>query len=262
MYNREENESDSQYFDRIFESIEPFTDALVTGVSVIDITETDDRYIVRIRVSSMISCRRPKFIMCEFLKSALTTEQQLRLKDEHIRLLTTRTEQAEFDSLCYKLLYSSDDERVDLILMDETLETVTFDVRHNDTKYHFPNAGTHHLFHKSCLTSQQLHTLETLELKCKQRALMVGEMRVGMIDDYIHRLVEDIETGNVSLMERMEDNESVWIYIYVKNQKTTRITSLSKHFHKNTLTKAQLQAFRSIPLSKNENANARTRGEL
>lgn len=59
MY-REENESDSQYFDRIFESIEPFTDALVTGVSVIDITETDDRYIVRIRVSSMISCKRWK----------------------------------------------------------------------------------------------------------------------------------------------------------------------------------------------------------
>lgn len=35
-----------------------------------------------------------------------------------------------------------------------------------------------------------------------------------------------------------------------------------KHFHKNTLTKDQLQAFRSIPLSKNESANARTRGEL
>jgi hypothetical protein len=247
MY-RYDNETDSELLDRILKKDAEYPKLDDMCLTIVDIVDDDDRYIVHAHEKQPISCRQLIHHVDELLKSELTTEQLLRVKDKQIRLLSERVEQAEFDSLCYKLLYSSDQERVDLLLMQETDDTVTIDVKHNSAHYYGRTVKSRHTFHKSYLREEQQRKLPTLELRCKMRLLEVGEMCRDTIEDYINRLRQDEEAGNIRLMERTEDHKTIWIDIQVKHVKRTYITSLTYAFDKDRLTSKQFQLFRSIPL--------------
>ena len=91
---------------------------------------------------------------------------------------------------------------------------------------------------------------------------MIGEMCRANVEDYINRLLQDEASGNIKLMERIEDNETIWIQVEVHDKKKTRITLLTKSFRKNRLTSKQLELFRTIPLSENIHCNKITTGEL
>lgn len=257
MRSREENESSSLYLNEILEEVDQPTPFM--ELTLVDVIDHGESYSIRLCKKSG-TCRPPTYPVYDFRKSDLTHAQILRLKDEQIRLLTERVEQAEFDSLCYKLMYSSDDERVDLVLMQETDDTVTLDVKHDSSHYYGRTVQSQHTFHKSSLRQDQRYKLPTLELKCKQRLLAIGEMCRANVEDYINRLLQDEASGNIKLMERIEDNETIWIQVEVHDKKKTRITLLTESFRKNRLTSKQLELFRTIPLSENINCNERTRG--
>ena len=257
MRSREESESSSLYLNEILEEVDQPTPFM--ELTLVDVIDHGESYSIRLCKKSG-TCRPPAYPVYDFRKSDLTHAQILRLKDEQIRLLTERVEQAEFDSLCYKLMYSSDDERVDLVLMQETDDTVTLDVKHDSSHYYGRTVQSQHIFHKSSLRQDQRYKLPTLELKCKQRLLTIGEMCRANVEDYINRLLQDEASGNIKLMERIEDNETIWIQVEVHDKKKTHITLLSELFHKNRLTSKQLELFRTMPLSENINCNELPRG--
>lgn len=261
MY-RYDNETDSELLERMLKLDSEYPKCNDFCYTINDIVDHSDRFVVYSCDNRTVSCRMPTRHVTELLKSKLTTDQLLRVKDKQIRLLSERVEQAEFDSLCYKLLYSSDQERVDLLLMQETDDTVTIDVKHNSAHYYGRTVKSRHTFHKSYLREEQQRKLPTLELRCKMRPLEVGEMCRDTIEDYINRLRQDEEAGNIRLMERTEDHKTIWIDIQVKHVKRTYITSLTYAFDKDKLTSKQLQLFRSIPLSENVRFNEITREDL
>lgn len=252
-------ESSGLYLDEILEEVDQPTPFMEQ--TLVDVIDRGESYSIRLCKKSG-HCRPPTYPVYDFLKSDLTHDQIFRLKDEQIRLLTERVEQSEFDTLCYKLMYSSDDERVDLVLMQETDDTVTLDVKHDSSHYYGRTVQSRHTFHKSSLRQDQRYKLPTLEMKCKQRLLMIGEMCRANVEDYINRLLQDEASGNIKLMERIEDNETIWIQVEVHDKKKTRITLLTKSFRKNRLTSKQLELFRTIPLSENIHCNKITTGEL
>ena len=141
--------------------------------TITDIVEDEIGYTVTVLEDSCISCKPDTITVLRFNRSDLTVEQTLVLKDEQIRLLKIRAEQAEFELLIHKLSCTVYSERVSLTSIERTrYDVVELVVKHEDLD-HGKTYSTKHVFSISNLSPLQKRMIDTLkrEVRCDEESI-------------------------------------------------------------------------------------------
>lgn len=244
MFYHSEKPSSTKLFDTVIHDIDRTQNKLFEHNYIISIQEFDDKFEIIVR-KELDDLRRSDDVAYTFQKKHLNAERIIRIKEEQLKLANKRAEQSEFESLCYRLLYVADHQRVDLISFKEDDNTVTIVVR----RYLMdgPEAITEtHSFHKSNLEGEQRRRLEILEWQCKMIRVSAGELSFCNCKAFLKQFAR-LKEGDRLVIERAEDNNTVWLYM--KFHTKARFNYFrSWHCSKELLTKEQVELIRrSIP---------------
>ena len=128
MFYHSEKPSSTKLFDTVIHDIDRTQNKLFEHNYIISIQEFDDKFEIIVR-KELDDLRRSDDVAYTFQKKHLNAERIIRIKEEQLKLANKRAEQSEFESLCYRLLYVADHQRVDLISFKEDDNTVTIVVR-------------------------------------------------------------------------------------------------------------------------------------
>ena len=140
-----------------------FTKITFITTTITDIVEDETGYTVTVLEDSCISCKPDTTTTLRFNRSDLTVEQTLVLKDEQIRLLKIRAEQAEFELLVHKLSCTVHREHVSLTSVERTsYDVVELVVKHEDLD-RGKTYSTKHVFNISNLSPSQKRMIKTLK---------------------------------------------------------------------------------------------------
>ena len=245
MFYHSEKPSSTKLFDTVIHDIDRTQNKLIEHNYIISVQEFDDKFEIIVRKEYHGISLHPKNIAYTFQKKHLNAERIIRIKEEQLKLANKHAEQSEFESLCYQLLYVADHQRVDLVSFKEDDNTVTIVVR----RYLMdgPEAITEtHRFHKSSLNGNQRRRLEILEWQCKMIRVTAGELSFCNCKAFLEQFAR-LKDGDRLVIERAEDNNTVWLDMMFHTQKGHYKCFRSWSSPKELLTTEQLELIRSIP---------------